>query len=370
MQWLTLAAKTQDIAIYEICGYPDEGIKRYIVSTAQTRAICNKPEITGLEYTTKLRAAVTLALQHFPEKKVFEIDDQSLCELVFLRGGLNFGIKEALHTAFGFNNHYATFMSSQRFKDARHRWGVRENSYRKFAFPSGPCTLVTGDVVATGVTLRAGVGAMLDEFIKEQRTLENMVLFTIGCHKTEKVLSKFLSKLRTEFPDFGNVYVVYFEGKFKLVDSKTKLNIGIPGTDFIRKDCLLAPEFELSQYEHISHALERCIIYDAGSRAFDIKEYVHDVVDYWKQVMNLAQQGVTLHEALKERFPERGYRDMQQFQQTKKEQWHGVHEDFLNELYTAYTTRWSPEFCVYAKTAAALKEVCKEQIQKIGGRNE
>ena len=66
----------------------------------------------------------------------------------------------------------------------------------------------------------------------------------------------------------------------------------------------MAPEFIESQYEDPSYPLERCTIYDAGSRAFWVREYANDVLNYWKQVLDLAASGVTFLEYLAQRFPE------------------------------------------------------------------
>jgi hypothetical protein len=98
--------------------------------------------------------------------------------------------------------------------------------------------------------------------------------------------------------------VVFFEGRFTVPDINTRLSIRLTGTDLLRYKALMAPEFVESQYEQPSYPLERCIIYDAGSRAFWIPEYVDDVMDYWRQTLELAHAGTTFEQLLKERFPE------------------------------------------------------------------
>ena len=87
-------------------------------------------------------------------------------------------------------------------------------------------------------------------------------------------------------------------------DLNTRLTIRLTGTDLLRYEALMAPEFVESQYEAPSYPLERCIIYDAGSRAFWIPEYVDDVIDYWRQTLDLAHGAFTFETLLKERFPE------------------------------------------------------------------
>ncbi len=71
----------------------------------------------------------------------------------------------------------------------------------------------------------------------------------------------------------------------------------------MRLNSVMAPEFIESQYENPAYPIERCIIYDAGSRAFWLPEYCHDVIDYWKQNLSFAEQGMTYAQLLAERFP-------------------------------------------------------------------
>lgn len=66
----------------------------------------------------------------------------------------------------------------------------------------------------------------------------------------------------------------------------------------------MAPEFSESQYEDPAFPLERCVIYDAGSRAFWVREYAADVRAYWEQVLHLAERGISFRDYLQERFPE------------------------------------------------------------------
>ena len=61
-------------------------------------------------------------------------------------------------------------------------------------------------------------------------------------------------------------------------------------------------ELGRSQAECVTYPLERCAIYDAGSRAFDVPAYLADVRGYWEQVVRLAGEGWTLGAALGERW--------------------------------------------------------------------
>ena len=90
----------------------EEGpVKSFVVSTKGTREICNSPEIIGIEYTGRLKKAVTFALEMLPNPDLATISDRKIWELVLLRGGLNFGIKEALYLAHGHNRNSRAFLS-------------------------------------------------------------------------------------------------------------------------------------------------------------------------------------------------------------------------------------------------------------------
>jgi hypothetical protein len=128
---------------------------------------------------------------------------------------------------------------------------------------------------------------------------------------------------------------------------------------------LVSPEFALSQYEDVSYPLERCTIYDAGSRSFDIPEYMHDVLDYWEQMKKLAERGFTLFEAMKERWPEAGWESFDQFSEERIREWHGLDDSFLVQLHRAYRSRWDERFIKTSKANKPLIELCNRRIEQL-----
>ncbi len=293
----------QDLSLARIVGEYEDPIRRYVFSTKETRDIVNKPEIMGVEYTELLEEGVMHLLRGVSALHFDDIDQEQVNVFHFLRGGLNFGLRNALHRAYGWNTHRASFMSSQRAKDADGRWYITEDSYRKLTIAKGS-VVYCGDVVATGVTLESGLEALTQAIVKSGGSIRYFIFFTIGCHKTEKIFEKYYKIWKETFPDFEGIDVYYLEGKFHLADSKTPVSIKLQGTDLLRRDSVLMPEFIASQEQLLSAALERCTIYDAGSRAFDVEEYREDVLEYWNQVLELAEKGMTTVQYLEERYPE------------------------------------------------------------------
>lgn len=364
MEYLNKLTISPEISYYEIKGDKDMDLERYVISTPETRMICNVPEIVGVRYTSLMEKSMISALKNLPGKEsLLVIPQRQFCVFTFLRGGLNFGLREALYHAYGFNNHASSFLTSQRYM-ADGKWIITENQYRKLKVPDN-ATLLIGDVVATGVTLEQGFMVFLDYLRSNRIRLDNLLFFTIGSDNSDRIMEEVDRRLRLANPSYGRTIVVYVEGKFRVADVDTHLRIKIPGTDLLRTDALLAPEFALSQYEDVAYPLERCTIYDAGSRSFDVPEYMHDVLDYWGQMKKLAERGFTLYEAMKERWPETGWEDLDRFLEDRNREWRGVDEHLLTQLHGAFKGRWDDRFIKTSKTNKPLIELCNKRIEQI-----
>lgn len=303
---LKLIFKKHNLSLYQISGRSK--ILRYVASTPETRVIMNDPFLFGVEYTEKLKQANARILSELTsQKQGFLTSPDKTMVLYILRGGLNFGLREALYQAFSWNRQASSFISSQRVKDKAGDWHISENRYQKIFIPD-LADIIFGDVVATGVSLEHALLKIVALAKQQQKALHSITFFTIGSPRAEEILQRVDLKCRKYFPCYAGSSIIYLEGRFgvagKLNGAEQKLDIAIPGTDLLRSPALLTPEFLASQAEQLSYALERCVIYDAGSRAFHLEEYLNDVKEYWSQVLTLAQNGRTLTSYLEERLPE------------------------------------------------------------------
>lgn len=366
MEYLKLVRKNAKADIYELKGEYGDSLVRYIASTPESREVCNTPEVVGVRYTDLLESAIVSVLTNFPLAPALRrVDPRSIGVIHFLRGSLNFGMRRALSRAYGINAHSSSFITSQREKDKYGRWFIQDNQYRKILIPHDG-TLFFADVIATGITISSGLDIIVNLAKNSGTPIRQIFFFTIGCHKLEKLLRGYHSLLRQCFPRYERTCAVYLEGKFHLADSKTAVRIKYQGTDLMRHPSLLTPEFELSQYESIYHPLERCVIYDAGTRAFDVEDYMRKLEAYWREIRTLAESGWTLEDALRERWPEDEYRlPFEEFKAAKEKQWQGVSEAFLKKLYNASKRRWTPSFRKKAGTSQALIDVCDSRLRRL-----
>lgn len=301
---LQLISKKDTSALYRIEGEIGGRVSRYILTTPQTRAICNDPRVLGMDYTRKLQKGCEFALQSLVNEASLTLQEQETIVFNILRGGLNFGLRDSLADAFNWNAHSSSFISAQRRRCESNpdEWEIVEGDYHKLYLKS-VSSIVFGDVVATGTSLEHGLEILIDEVIRSKSQIRNMTFFTIGGVRTEEILEKAGERLSQICPLFEGISLVYIEGCFVVPTLDTPIHTKITGTDLIKRDALMAPEFIESQYESPYFPLERCTIYDAGSRAFLVPEYAEDLCDYWKEVLELAKEGITFRMLVEERTP-------------------------------------------------------------------
>ncbi|HJO91997.1 MAG TPA: hypothetical protein QF753_01245 [Victivallales bacterium] len=280
-------------------------IDRYIVSTPESRMICNDPFVVGNQYTKLLRKACTSVLTNLANIQKLNIKEQETIVFHILRGGLNFGLREALADAYGWNCHGSAFISAQRARISKNSedWHITESHYKKVYTPK-IATAVFGDVVATGTSLKHAINELVKAVKEQDSQLKSLLFFTIGGKKSEEIICEADKLCRDLFPEYQKSSIIYFEGRFEVADKDTPLFTKITGTDLIRRYSLMAPEFVESQYEQPSYPIERCTIYDAGSRAFWLPEYMEDVLEYCGKVNLLAESGINFENVLTKRFPD------------------------------------------------------------------
>ena len=298
--------KTTPCSIYLSETHSTELVKSYVASTPETRGICNDPFISGIRYTRSLSYACAKILKALQNKKLITLSEDNTTVFNILRGGLNYNLRDSLHDAFGWNDHSSAFVSAQRARrsDNPEDWLITESEYKKIHLKRTN-HIVFGDVVATGTSLEFALKRLKEAATKSaESTINSLIFFTIGSPCSHEILGRISSDLKSHYPNFQGASVIYIEGIFSVARPHTPITIKYTGTDLLRTSSTLAPEFIESQYENPSYPLERCTIYDAGSRAFDPDQYFVDVKDYWTKTLGLAEKGMTFEALLKERFPE------------------------------------------------------------------
>ncbi len=359
MEQLKALHRDPEISLYQISGEESGEVEEYIFSTPETRNICNRPELVGIDFPLGMRSAKKKLFQLSPlQELVGDAGPLKSAILHFLRGGLNFQIREALNEAYGFTRQYCSYMTSQRYQRGK-RWKIKQDQYRKIDYISGS-TMLIGDCVATGSTMENGLEVLLDFAREQQRPISNLVVFTIGCRRAREILENFHKRFAREF-DYERTMVFYVEGRFKLASEDMGLSIALPGTDLLKASALLAPEYERTIYERLHIPLERCAIYDLGAKSFTYREHVDEVIGYWEQ---LKASSLTLREAYRERWPETDYRSFQSLLESRRSVWPFVEETEIKQLYELYKERWEDtDLLKEVDTHAALEKLAERRIK-------
>jgi len=351
--------RNAQLSLYRVDSERGTEIEEYVFSTPETRRVCNEPEMVGLEFPRSMKEATVRVLQQPPLDEFFrDQPDRMISVMHFLRGGLNFQLREALAEAYGFNKHYCAYMTSQRHKD-EDQWIIEQDQYRKIRYLPGS-TLLIGDVIATGSTVENGLEVLLDHAETTDAPFRNLVLFTIGCDRGREILDQHIDQLR-RVCGIKQVMLFYAEGKFCLAQPDSLPTIKIPGTDLLREPALLAPEFERSLYERLHIAIERCAIYDVGAKSFEYQKHIEDVVEYWNQLID---SELTLKQAYRERWSEQDYGSVDELFEARSQVWPFIDKDEIVELYDSYRERWENHPLLQkADTHQALVELAEERLE-------
>lgn len=322
---LKIISKSPEFSLYEAQS-EIKNFSTFVISTPETRELTTNPFLVGKEYRDALKNSITKTLSQPEVKKIFHnFSDENLNVLSFLRGGLNFQILDALGEC-GKNNVRASFMSSERAKK-QGNWIIQDNQYVKLNIADGSIIFI-GDIVATGITLRVGLAELakrysnlkyesLPDFVKEytsesneglkkQIAIKKIIMFTLGGEEAEKTLLQYHKLFKEIFPSYEETAVFFIEGIFHTANSETPAKIKIAGTDLLPYKAILAPEFEQELYKNPIKAVERCIVYDGGSRGFHPSHHLEDVLEYTLQIQEELSKGATMYDLILDRWQNAG----------------------------------------------------------------
>jgi hypothetical protein len=347
---------------------------RYVVSTRHTRDLMNHPEIINCDFTNLMENGVTNVLKGLNMvERLSTIPSKTVNVYHILRGGLNFGVREALRKAFGYKWHSSSYISSQRvLKEGR--FEISEDTYRKFLVPNN-ATVYFGDIVASGISLDNGVHYLASYMERTGLALRNLVFVTIGCIEAERVLLKWHREFKSRYPGYERTILVYLEGRLALAGDETPLANSLKDTDLLKSyklGALLSPEFEGSQFERMIVGLEGCAIYDGGKKSFEPVNHIRDVLEFWeKQNHSAARLRMTLWDEYNARFPlDMYFSDIRGFvpgnpeklATAKAVQWRGLETDEYRKLYSQFERLWSPDRVRAAQAQGSLAQVCSKKI--------
>ena len=266
----------EDTSIYQLRS--QQFCNRYfLISSPGTRRLMAFPEVVGFDsYLSMLPATVAALRQLVSQGKGGDVDI-----LTILRGGLNYPIEEACHAA-GIRVRNINFVSCERIIENHIITGL-ESKYEKLCV-TRDCTLVIGDIIATGDTLRLCLDQLVDRFRRRGGSIRRIIFFTIGGTRAIDLMEEKTEEIRRIFPGFEGFECFFYEGVFTVYTHPGATGINVPDIDFGWKDGVVSPEFRRYVMDHPYSLLEKCIIYDGGARRYEIPVHLHEALEYWEGV--------------------------------------------------------------------------------------
>ena len=253
----------------------------YIISNEQTCRLMASPEVVGFDCYKAMLAPTVEAL------KALEADVKTAAILTILRGGLNYPLEECCFEA-GIRVNNINFLSCERVIECGVITGL-DVKYEKL-HPEKDCTLMIGDIIASGDTLRLCMRYFIEYFRANGGSIKKIVFFTIGGTRAIPLMEEETRLIREIWPEFEGFDCIFYEGMFTVYTDKGVTGVNIPMIDFGWKDATISPEFReyILDYKYAPALLEKCIIYDGGARRYEIEEHYAEVRGYWEDLLRVS----------------------------------------------------------------------------------
>lgn len=321
----------------------------FILSGEGTRRLMASPEVVGFDSYLSMLPATVAALRYlFPSGSEGDVDI-----LTILRGGLNYPIEEACHRV-GVKVRDMHFVSCERIIENHVITGL-DIRYEKLRVTRDR-TLVIGDIIATGDTLRMCMDQLIDRFRRKGGSIRRIIFFTIGGTRAINLLERLTERLSANFPEFEGFDCFFYEGIFSVYTDKGASGINVPDIDFGWKDGMISPEFRRYILDRPDALFEKCIIYDGGARRYEIPVHFEEVFEYWNGMRDRASL-IDSSALVKEKLGYDGPLDYDQW--LDETNLRGIAQEGMAQLW-----KDEQELCRRAGEIS-IKEIAERRIQQI-----
>ncbi|MFE7782887.1 MULTISPECIES: hypothetical protein [Streptomyces] len=269
-------------SVYE---YATTGPARTLIcSTPSSRALLTDPTLCGTPYRRHSRNAVAQALHALTATDTSDLSTtpaDQFATLNVLRGGLSFGIEDALGNVLQADP-AVSFVGTERPPD-----GPIELTYDRWELADAS-VLVVGDIIGTGSTLARVLTEAVERAAKRGRPLQSILVFTIGSRLgVQRVLAALAATpaiASTYVQSQPSLTVVALEALYDLPSPEAPPSFPHFPFDLLRAPAAAAPEYEHHRLSTPGSLFERCAIYDGGVRAFTPADHTAERSAWWASV--------------------------------------------------------------------------------------
>ena len=279
---LAMVSRSEGVTLYRLDA-PKLLNKYFVASYESSRRLLMQPEEVGFQTYLDTLPPTIEALKYFKREGLQE----SVDILTILRGGLNYSVEESCYRA-GIQIDNMNFLSCERIIKDKEIKGL-DIKYQKYNIVNNG-TMVIGDIIATGDTLKLCFDYILDKYKRRGAKLRRVIFFTVGGNRAFNLMETFTKEIRSYWPDFEGFTCVFYEGIFSVYSTRGVTGINVPNIDFYWKDAVLAPEYRKAVLENENAIFEKCIIYDGGARRYEVPEHYDEVIEYWRDLRTVADK--------------------------------------------------------------------------------
>ena len=273
---------TDDTRLYKV-QHPELPPNSYIVCMPQAQKILYDPIVSGMELKRLslecskqfLRTAWTTipSLKKLPERQISEI--------VVLRGSLGYQLDVAFEQLF---KRYLQrcFVGAKRFRISGGDFGANIFYTNFDALPENG-VLLTGDTIATGISLSQTLAATRNELRERDYDIKKLLVFSIaasfkGCAR----LVEWEDRFREWWPDF-RIHLFVAEAFFGLADNGTDLLFRRDGEAILPDEAKERVSRIYGDYNTAYLPGKICSIFDWGDRNFKPERHLEDVIKFAKE---------------------------------------------------------------------------------------
>lgn len=290
---MTEVEKAKDYSIYRVTDQsllPDT----YIICSDAARSVLYSPHVAGKRLQDAMQKNSEIFASIAAKHVLADAKCASICELVFLSGGLFYFLN------YGFKKEYSFALPQCFIGIQRQRVEGKSGQFRAVAgyenfeaLPDGAHVII-GDTVATGSTLVKGIQLLLDAAEEKGVSIASITVFTLAGSSTG---AKKLARLAKShiLPQHPGCHVSLFacEMLFHLMPDGTDLR-------FLMPDSIMPGESQQEAMHRYGKYLSknmRCAVFDWGTRCKNPREHYREFLEYAEaelKVLSIDAQGRNL----------------------------------------------------------------------------
>jgi len=276
MAEVALVEKAKDYSLYKVAGasLPEN---THIICSESARQVLYSPHIAGKRLQDAMEKNSGIFAAILAKHALAGAKKGSLCELVFLSGGLYYALSCGFKKEFGFALPQC-FIGIQ-----RQRVEGKEGEFRAVAgyanFESLPdnANVIIGDTVATGSTLVKGIQLLLDEAENRSISIASITMLTLAGSSlgAEKLARLAKSHIYPQHPAC-KVSLFACEMLFHLMPDGTDLRFLMPGSIMPEES---RKEAQARYGDYLARNM-KCAVFDWGTRCKNPRSHYREFLEY------------------------------------------------------------------------------------------